>query len=67
MIPRSNGSLSNLDQILALVGGVIVVLAAMRRAYCAMGARSEYCDAEETFHMKVLDMGLLDDIGGHKT
>ncbi len=28
LIPRSNGSLSNLDQILALVGGVIVVHAA---------------------------------------
>jgi hypothetical protein len=32
-IPKSNGSMSSLDQILALVGGVIVLLAALRRAY----------------------------------
>jgi hypothetical protein len=33
LIPKSNGSLSNLDQLLALVGGIIVILAAVRRAY----------------------------------
>jgi hypothetical protein len=33
LIPRSNGSMSNLDQILALVGGFVVLLAAVRRAY----------------------------------
>jgi hypothetical protein len=33
LIPKSNGSMSNLDQILALVGGFIVLLAAVRRAY----------------------------------
>ncbi|KAE9364758.1 hypothetical protein N431DRAFT_489255 [Stipitochalara longipes BDJ] len=33
LIPSSNGSMSNLDQILALVGGVIVLLAAVRHAY----------------------------------
>jgi len=33
LIPRSNGSMNNLDQILALVGGIIVLLAAIRRAY----------------------------------
>lgn len=33
LIPRSNASLSNLDQLLALVGGIIVLLAAVRRAY----------------------------------
>jgi hypothetical protein len=33
LIPKSNGSMSNLDQILALVGGVIAFLAAVRRAY----------------------------------
>lgn len=33
LIPRSNGSMSNLDQILALVGGIITLLAAIRRAY----------------------------------
>lgn len=32
-IPKSNGSMSNLDQILALVGGFTVLLAAVRRAY----------------------------------
>ena len=33
LIPKSNGSMSNLDQILALVGGFTVLLAAVRRAY----------------------------------
>jgi hypothetical protein len=33
LIPKSNGSMSNLDQILALVGGFIVLLAAVWRAY----------------------------------
>jgi hypothetical protein len=33
LIPRSNGSMSGLDQILALVGGFIVLLAAVWRAY----------------------------------
>jgi hypothetical protein len=33
LIPKSNGSFSNLDQILALVGGVIVLLTAIRRVY----------------------------------
>jgi len=33
LIPNSNGSMSNLDQILALVGGIIVLLAAVRRVY----------------------------------
>lgn len=33
LIPRSNGSMSNLDQILALAGGVIILLAAIRLAY----------------------------------
>ena len=33
LIPKSNGSIANLDQILALVGGFIVLLSAVRRAY----------------------------------
>lgn len=33
LIPKSNGSISNLDQILALVGGFIVFFAAVRHAY----------------------------------
>jgi hypothetical protein len=33
LIPKSNGSMSNLDQILALFGGLIVLLAAVRHAY----------------------------------
>lgn len=33
LIPNSNGSLSHLDQLLALVGGVIIILAAIRRAH----------------------------------
>lgn len=33
LIPKSNGSMSNLDQILALIGGIIVLLAAVRNAY----------------------------------
>lgn len=33
LIPKSTGSLSDLDQILALVGGAISVLASIRRAY----------------------------------
>jgi hypothetical protein len=33
LIPKSSGSLSDLDQILALVGGAISVLASIRRAY----------------------------------
>jgi hypothetical protein len=33
LIPKSNGSMSNLDQILALIGGVIVLLAALRHVY----------------------------------
>jgi len=33
LIPKSNGSMSNLDQILALVGGIMVLLAAVQRTY----------------------------------
>jgi hypothetical protein len=33
LIPKSNGSMNNLDQILALVGSIIVLLAAIWRAY----------------------------------
>lgn len=33
LIPKSNGSMSNLDQILALTGGILVFLCAIRAAY----------------------------------
>ncbi|MCJ1394652.1 hypothetical protein MMC18_007532 [Xylographa bjoerkii] len=33
LMPKSNGSMSDLDQILALAGGTIALLAAVRRAY----------------------------------
>ena len=42
LIPESNGSMSNLDQILALTGGILILLWAIRAAYSSWKNTGEF-------------------------
>lgn len=57
LIPRSNGSMSNLDQILALVGGIIILLAATRHAYRSRAGREPRSYTETALNMISYNIG----------